>query len=173
VLDWVQFLGYLHQVEGVPYAKGELGRRDLYRFILERHAGKLEYRESMLTSMQRDLDRRRGSRERPLRRFKSYGHVLVPDPERLEHYLAGLLDMMNQLYHRAAALFEIIPPWLRFLEACRLIDAGMRAEGLDELAPMADKLCRVFDDFSDDPTPRRALENWRANAREGEGGQIS
>jgi hypothetical protein len=69
----------LRRAEGVPYAKGELGRRDLHRFILERHAGKLEYRESMLASMERDL----GRRQRPLRKFKSYGHALVPDPERL------------------------------------------------------------------------------------------
>lgn len=60
----VQFLGYLRRIEGVPYAKGELGRRDLHRFILERDAGKLEYFESMLNSMQRDLDPRHGRRER-------------------------------------------------------------------------------------------------------------
>jgi hypothetical protein len=96
----VQFLSYLRRLEGVSYAKGELARRDLHRFILERHSGKLEYRESMLAATQRDLDRRRGRRPSPMRRFKTCGHLLVPGPERLEHYLAGMLDMMNQLYHR-------------------------------------------------------------------------
>jgi hypothetical protein len=160
----IQFLGYLRRIEGVPYAKGELGRRDLHRFILERHEGKLEHRESMPASMQRDLDRQRGRRSKLMRRFKSYEHLLVPDSERLEHYLAGLLEMMNQLYHRAAALFEVIPPWLRFLEACRLIDAEKRVQALDELAPLADKLRRLFATFPDDPGPLRALEGWRENA---------
>ncbi len=43
----IEFLGYLRRVEGMPYTKGELGRRELHRFILDRHDGNLEYRESM------------------------------------------------------------------------------------------------------------------------------
>jgi hypothetical protein len=161
----VQFLGYLRRFESVPYAKGELGRRDLYRFILERLEGKLEYRESMMESMQRELDHQQGRRRRPIRKFKSYEHALVADAERLEHYLAGLLDMMNQLYHRAAALFEIIPPWLRFLEARRLIHAEIRVQALAGLEPLADKLCRVLDSYADDPSPLRAIQGWREDAR--------
>ena len=160
----VQFLGHMRRLEGVPYARGELGRRDLHRFILERREGKLEYRESMLASMQRELARQQGRRARPLRKFKSYEHLLVPDPQRLEHYLVGLLDVMNQLYHRAAALFEIIPPWLRFLESRRLIDAEMRVHALAGLEPLAEKLSRVLDTYADDPGPRRALESWHTNA---------
>jgi hypothetical protein len=88
----VQFLGYLRRFEGVPFSKGELGRHDLYRFILERHEGKLKYRESMLESMQRDLNRQRGQRTARQRKFRPYENVLVPDSERLEYYLAGLLE---------------------------------------------------------------------------------
>jgi len=161
----VQFLGYLQRFEGVPYAKGELGRRELYRFILERLGGKLEYRESMMESMQRELDHQKGRRPRPIRKFKSHEHALVPDAERLEHYLAGLLDMMNQLYHRTTALFEIIPPWLRFLEARRLIDVGIRVQALAGLEPLADKLCRVLDSYADDPSLLRAIQGWREDAR--------
>lgn len=161
----VQFLGYLRRFEGVPFAKGELARRELHRFIRERHDGKLEFRESMLDTMKRDLDRKQGRRCRPIRRFKTYEHLLVPDPERLEHYLAGLLGMMNQLFHRAGALFEIIPPWLRFLESRRLIDAETRVRALDDLSPQADELRRLYDTFTDDPFPRLALESWRENAR--------
>lgn len=161
----VQFLGYLRRLEGVYYAKGELARRDLHRFILERHEGKLEFRESMLESTLRDTAREQGRRRRPIRRYRAYKHLLVPDPERLEHYLAGLLDMMNQLYHRAGALFEIMPPWLRFLESRRLIDAEMRMQALDDLAPLGDKLRRVLETFTDDPSPRQTLESWPENAR--------
>lgn len=161
----VQFLGYLRRFEGVPYTKGELGRRDLHRYLLERLDGKLEYKESMMASMQRELDHQQGRRRQPIRKFKSYEHALVPDAERLEHYLAGLLGMTNQLYHRAAALFEIIPPWLRFLEARRLIDAEIRVQALAGLEPLADKLSRVLDGYADDPSPLRAIQGWREDAR--------
>jgi hypothetical protein len=159
----VQFLGYLRRFEGVAFSKGELGRHDLYRFILERHEGKLEYRESMLESMQRDLNRQQGRRTERLRKFKPYENVLVPDRERLEHYLTGLLGMMNQLHHRAAVLFEIIPAWLRFLELRGLINPATRVQTLNELMPLAESLCRILASYPDDPAPLRALEGWISN----------
>jgi hypothetical protein len=161
----IQFLGYLRRFEGVPFSKGELGRHDLYRFILERHEGKLEYRESMLESMQRDLNRQRERRTARQRNFRPYENVLVPDSERLEHYLAGLLGMMNQLNHRAAALFEIIPSWLRFLEMRGLINTTTRVQTLDEMAPLAESLRRILASCPDDPAPLRALKGWRESGR--------
>jgi hypothetical protein len=75
--------------------------------------------------------------------------------------MAGLLGMMNQLYYRAAAVFEIIPAWLRFLELRGLIDAEMRARTLSDLAGLADHLCRAFDNFDGDRAPRQACAGWR------------
>jgi hypothetical protein len=115
--------------------------------------------------MQQELDKKLGRGQRPIRKFKPYEHALVPDPGRLEHYLAGMLGMMNQLHHRAAALFEIIPPWLRFLESRRLIDAAAGVRALEELAPLADKLRRILAAFPDDPAPLRAIEAWRQDAQ--------
>ncbi len=69
----------------------------------------------------------------------------------------GLMDLMSQHHHRAAALFAIIPPWLGFLETRRLIDAEVREQALDELAPLADRLLQVFDTFPDDSIPRRVV----------------
>ncbi|MBP1609761.1 MAG: hypothetical protein H6Q04_1996 [Acidobacteria bacterium] len=161
----VHFLGYLRRFEGIPFSKGELGRHDLYRFILERHEGKLEYRESMPESMQRDLDRQQGRRTARQRKFRPYQNLLVPDSERLEHYLAGLLGMMNQLHHRAAALFEIIPSWLRFLELRGLIDTAMRVQTLDDMKTMAESLSRILASCPDDPAPLSALKAWRSNCQ--------
>jgi hypothetical protein len=160
----VEFLGYLQRVEAVSYSKGELGRRDLHQFILDRHGGKLEYRESMLKSAMRDIDRKKGRRSPPKRNHRQYENMLVPDPERLEHFLAGLLDMMNQLYHRASALFGIIPAWLRFLETRGLIDAEVRTQTLGRLAHLADSLRRIFDEYLDDPSLDLALNGWRDKA---------
>jgi len=157
----VEFLGYLRRVEDVPYTKGELGRRELEQFILDRDAGKLEYKESMLQAMQRDLDSRQGRRRPPKREFRHYEHILVPDRERLDQFMAGLLGMLNQLYYRAAAAFEIVPAWLRFLELRGLIDAEVRAQTLSDLAGLADALRRAFDNFGRDPSLRRECEEWR------------
>jgi hypothetical protein len=156
----IEFLGYLRRVEGVPYSKGELGRRELHQFILDRHDGKLEYRESMLQSTLRDIDRQKGRKLPPIRKYRRYENILVPDPERLEHYLAGLLDMMNQLYHRASALFGIITAWLRFLETRGLIDAEVRTQTLGHLAHLADNLGRIFNKYHDDPNLDLALNGW-------------
>jgi hypothetical protein len=160
----IEFLGYLRRVEGVSYAKGELGRRELYQFILDRHAGKLEYRQSMLQSMLQDVDSKKGRRAAPQRKYRRYEHMLVPDPERLEHFLADLLGMMNQLNHRASAFFEIIPAWLRFLEIQQLIDAETRAQSIGRLAHLADTLGGLFDKYIDDPGPRQAMHGWREQA---------
>jgi hypothetical protein len=160
----IEFLGYLRRVEGVPYTKGELGRRELHRFILDRHDGKLEYRESMLQSAQRDIDRRKGRRLPPKRKYRRYQNMLVPDRDRLDHFLAGLLDMMNQLYHRASALFEIIPAWLRFIEMHGPIDAEARMQTLGDLIPLAERLGRIFSQYTDDPGPYQAIDGWSKTA---------
>ena len=157
----VEFLGWLHRDKGVSYTKGELGRRELHRFIMDRHYGRLEYRESMMQSFQRDMGRKRGGKTMPIRKYRRYKHVLVPDPERLDHYLSDLLGMMNQLHHRASALFELIPGWLRFLKIKGLIDDATRTQTIRLLAPLADSLGRIFARYTEDPAPSRALDGWR------------
>lgn len=117
----------------------------------------------MLESMLRDLSRQRGQRTKPRRKFRPYENVLVPDSERLELYLAGLLGMMNQLHHRAAALFEIIPSWLRFLELRGLVDTATRVQTLNEMEPLAENLRRILASCPDVPAPLRALKGWRSN----------
>lgn len=160
----IAFLGYLHRVEGVPYTKAELGRRELAKFVFERHAGELEYQESMLESLQRDLSRRRGRRLPPTPKFRPYTYQLIPDHERLDRFLSGLLGFLNQLYYHAAAVFELLPAWLRFLESRQLIDAAVRVQALRDLESLLDPLCQVCNNFADDPTPHQALLRWREDA---------
>src|SRR5260370_40210040 len=83
----IEFLGYLHRIEGVSYARGELGRRELVKFVLERHASDLEYRESMMESLERDIARQRRRKVPPARKFQPYAHPLRPDHSRPDRYL--------------------------------------------------------------------------------------
>jgi hypothetical protein len=160
----IAFLGYVHRVEGVPSTKAELGRRELVKFICERHAGELEYQESMLESLQRDLSHRRQRRRPPIPKFRPYPHQLVPDSERLDRFLGGLLGFLNQLYYHAVAVFALLPAWLRFLESCQLIEAALRVQALRDLESLVEPLCQVCGHFADDPTLQQALLHWREDA---------
>jgi hypothetical protein len=160
----IEFLGYLHRVEGVPSTKGALGRRELAKFIFERHAGALEYQESLLESLQRDLTHRHGRKLPPTPKLRKYAHPLVPDHERLDRFLGGLLQLLNQLYYHTAAVFELIPAWLRFLESRHLIDAALRVQTLRDMESLVEPLCQVCGNFADDPTLHQALLCWREDA---------
>jgi SEC-C motif len=127
-------------------------------------SGKKYKKCCMLQSAQRDIERRKGRRLPPKRKYRRYENMLVPDRDRLDRFLAGLLDMMNQLYHRASVLFEIIPAWLRFIEMHGLIDAEARMQTLGGLVPLADHLRKIFSQYTDDPGPHQALHGWAKTA---------
>lgn len=121
----MQFLEYLRRFEGVPYAKGELARRDLQALIMDHN---------------RHANRRQRGRTTPVRKSSARDSFLLPNSKRLDRYLADLLSDMVPAVHRAAALFEIMPPWLRFLESRRLIESGIREQAIADLTPLADQL---------------------------------
>ncbi|HEX2245747.1 MAG TPA: hypothetical protein VHH94_05615, partial [Gammaproteobacteria bacterium] len=88
----------------------------------------------------------------------------VPNRERLERFLGSLLQILNQLYYQAAAVFELLPAWLRFLESRHLIDATLRVRTLSDLASLTEPLCKLFGNFADDPTLHQALLSWHEDA---------
>jgi hypothetical protein len=67
--------------------------------------------------------------------------------------------MMSGLYHSAAALFQAMPAWLRFLESLRLIDAGTRGKVTSELLPLHATLLRIWEQ-QDDPLLYRQGQAW-------------
>jgi hypothetical protein len=71
---------------------------------------------------------------------------------------------MSGQYYRAAALFQAMPAWLRFLETRRLIDAGTRSTVAHELLPLHADLMRLWKDFPDDPSLEREQQAWPADA---------
>ena len=150
----VEFQGYLRREEGVSYAKGELARDQIQRYILERYAGKLSGNN----------DRRETRKTGRKARASAPVHLLCPDYDTLDRYLVGLLKFLSSKPYRAAALFEMLPAWLRFLEARELIDAGQRTRTLHELSSLVPDLIKVWDSYRLDPALRLATEGWRENA---------
>ncbi|HFQ93331.1 MAG TPA: hypothetical protein ENK32_04945 [Anaerolineae bacterium] len=145
------FLGYLHVQEQIPLSKGNFMRQLWPVYLVERRTGQLEERLDMTAVI-------RGERPRPVIRPRP--HPLCPDKATLEQYLTKLLNYQAQSY-KAAAVFTLIPAWLRFLQTCQLIDQTQQSAVSAELKSMADDLAAYWSDFSDDPTLRRDVEqDW-------------
>ena len=149
-----QFIGYLRREEGVPYPKGELIRGDLFKYFIRRHEGDLNPRLSMLEEAMHP-----GKKLPPP---PKPSHPLCPERVTFEVHLSGLVGFMNGLYQIAAALFEIVPAWLRFLESCGLIDADQHARNLEELRPLHADLSRLMESYREDLALFRNLQRWPA-----------
>jgi len=150
----IQFVNYAHRVVGVAWTKANLASHEIFRFIVRRNAGELEYRESMLDSALRSAGRKR----EPIKKYKRYEHLLCPDRERLDKFLAEKLQFLNHQPHKVAATSELVPAWMRFLQTQGLVDAGLRKETLGNLKPLAGSLLAIFDNLHSDPTLREAIK---------------
>jgi hypothetical protein len=148
----VEFLGYLYHQENIPYAKGELARAQIYKYILKRHDGDLDPPES---------------RPKPIRGKKhksshsSPHHPLCPDRKTLDHFLADLINFFNPQYYKAAATLELTPAWLRFLESRGLITTEQREQTLADLRGLDTEFGKVVKTNSD-PALRTAMDKWRS-----------
>jgi hypothetical protein len=149
------FTGYLHREEGVGYGKADLPRLHLPRYLLDRHSGVLDPREPLGDLM------RQGTPP-PLSRLQPrvVEHVLCPAQETLKRYLERLLAAANPQPYRAAALFECMPAWLRYLEANELIDAGQRERSLGEVAALRDDVMAIWSNYIVDPALLKAVGEY-------------
>jgi hypothetical protein len=150
-----EFVGYLRREEGVQFPRGEMVRQELYRYFSRRHAGELDPQPSMLqAAMNPNLK---------LPKPPKPAHSLCPERVTLDVHLAGMMGMMSARYHSAAALFQVMPAWLRFLESRALIDAGIRNKVLAELAPLHATLLRIWESFTEDQHLFREGKEWPAD----------
>jgi hypothetical protein len=147
-----EFVGYLRREEGVPFPRGELVRQELDRYFARRNDGDLDPRPSMLEQALHP-NRKLPKPPRP-------AHPLCPERVTLEIHLCGLMSLMNGLYHSAAALFQAMPAWLRFLESRRLIDASTTSRVAAELAPLHGALLPIWEKYTDDPLVYRQGQEW-------------
>jgi hypothetical protein len=150
-----EFVGYLRREDGVPFARGDLVRQELERYFVRRHEGGLDPQPNLLEQA-RHPNRRLPKPPRP-------AHPLCPERVTLDVHLGGLMGPMNGRYYRAAALFQAMPAWLRFLETRRLIDAGTRTTVAHELLPLHATLMGIWKKYADDPSLDRQQQAWPAD----------
>lgn len=151
----LEFLYYLRHEENIPLTKGRLARRKIFEYLLERHAGELEPRESMFEAMSRPA-----WQKPPKPKVHPPEHWLCPDRSTFDHFLANLLGFLSGRYYEATVTFELTPAWLRFLESRQLIDAGLRTKTGQALLGLDTELFKVLAKNSD-PALSRAIEHWR------------
>jgi hypothetical protein len=149
-----QFIGYLRRDEGVPYPKGELVREELFAYFIRRHKRDLDPRPSMLEQAMKP-----GKKLPPP---PAPGHPLGPERVTFEVQLAELVGFFSARYHTAAALFELVPAWLRFLESRGLIAADRHAKTLEDLRPLHANLLRLMESYKGDPALFEELRTWPA-----------
>lgn len=149
----LEFLGYLHDRENVPYTRAELARIALVEYLLVRQAGTLEEFQTLYHLTRKGKRRRRKAGQRPPR------HVLCPDRETLAFVFQRQLLPLER-YHEAAAFFELVPAWLRFLAGRGLLDTELQQRTLTELAGLQESLIDCFDDCYEYPALAAATRNW-------------
>ncbi len=148
------FVGYLRREKGVPFPKGELVREALYRYFTRRHEGELDPSPSMLEQAMNPKFK--------LPKPPPPAHPLCPEATTLEVYLAEMMGFLSGRYYNAAALFQAIPAWLRFLESLRLIDAATSKKVTADLLPLHASLMRIWETYTDDPHLYRHGKAWPA-----------
>jgi hypothetical protein len=147
----VTFLGWMHRSKNVALTRGEVGRREMVRFLLDRAEGELDDRRSRAESA---FEPGKKPPKRPIE------HFLCPDRARFEAYLAKLLDMMSWRYCDTASLVYITPLWLEFLELNGLLTIEQRQKAMNSLRDLLDPLRGLLARDGDDPHLIEALDTW-------------
>lgn len=136
----VAFLGYLRREKKASYPKGEIARGNILQYILERHAGELEHEESILEAMIRETY----GRPKPKKKKRKIENILCPDCETMDRYLTRFFQFLAHRPHSAAAVFELIPQWLSFLESYRLLDQQLYQHTLKSMQKLKEDLLKIL-----------------------------
>lgn len=161
----LEFQSYLYQEQNVPLTKSELGHEQIVNYVIGRLAGELEPRLSMLVAAFNKPKPKTRPPEFYMRGDENSVNWLCPDRETFDHFLSRLFDFFNPQPYKAAATFEIMPFWLRFLETRQLLSAPLHEKTLQELRKLAAHLRELFRKMSDDPALYTAMNIWDENAK--------
>jgi hypothetical protein len=143
-LSW-EFARHL-RMQGVPSSKAELEREPLVEYVAERACGGLR------------------DERRPPRSWQGPGggptDWLVPERATLERLLRRMLGFFSWQTYQAAAVFEAVPAWLRFLEGKGLITADRRGQALALLHPLVQQLRSLAEPGAVGPGFAAVLDAW-------------
>jgi hypothetical protein len=152
-----EFAGHAARNRGVAPTRAELARQEIIRYIRARHDGDLDDRRSMYERMTDPRKKIPAAADSP-----DY-HILCPDRETLDCFLADNLASMSPQPYKIAVLFELIPLWLAFLESNSLLSAERRRQAMEELAPLGADLSAVVGRYTDDPAVGEGvMQYWNA-----------
>ncbi len=144
------FTHYAHAEAGIARTKVEMARDELSRYFSLRRQGELD-----------DAEPEYGRRPKRNTRKQSTSHPFCPDAQTLDRYLAQhLLGFLSFQYYEAAALFELIPVWLRFLTKYGLLDGETRQQTLKELGYLKGYLIQIAAKAVSNPAMQENLADW-------------
>ncbi len=147
----IEFLTFAHKEAGVAYGRSTLIRALLPTYFVERRTGQLNPRQDFGDLM------RSG---RPIPKAPASFHPLAPDSDTLQRYLAKLLNYDPIRPYPAAALFTLIPTWLHFLQARRLLTPAEASATLADLASLKGDLHTFFANLAGDDGLATAVAHW-------------
>jgi hypothetical protein len=140
----IAFLGHLYRQGESSLPKGDMARKSIARYILDRHAGKLEPNTFERATRPKGQKTPRAVRHAP-------PNQLCPDRATLDRFLAGMLNFISPQYYEAAATLELTPAWLRFLEAAKLLTPEQHAAALDDLRKLVADAAPIWQQRAADP----------------------
>lgn len=126
----IEFLAFAYKEEGVAYGRSHLIRQLLPTYFVERRTGQLN------------------------------PHPLAPDSDTLQRFLAKLLNYDPVRPYPAAALYTLLPTWLRFLQARGLLTPADAHATLDDLASLQGDLHTFFSNLAGDEALATAVAQW-------------
>lgn len=153
----LEFLHYLHKEEQVSLIKGSLAREQVQDYLLMRYAGELSPTGNRSNNKVRNKKDKSKSTAKP---DPKPAHLLCPDRDSLDGYLVQLLDFINPQFYKMAAVMEVMPAWIRFLELRQLIDTEQGEKALREVRSLKTDLLQIFENNPSDPTIQNQIKSW-------------
>lgn len=152
----LEFLGYAHRFQAVPFARAHLLKEQLPRYLLDRRSGYLHTKPDI-------ADLWRSGRSQIPSVTEPVDEPLVPDPYTLTIFLQRLLQTVDPQTYMAAATLELLPVWLRFLASRELIGARAAAEAEEALDAVGPELDGYWD-VESDPLLAEKVARWHRGA---------
>ena len=70
------------------------------------------------------------------------------------------MNFINPQFYKAAATFELLPAWLRFLESRGLIDAAQHRETHQTLQSLVPSMRQIWENRRDDRSLLQGLQRY-------------